>query len=61
MLGIIFALAVYALGEFVILPANVSDILNIVIIALFWLSAVLCVISGAIYIWGGREYIANAK
>jgi len=26
MLGIIFALAVYALGEFVILPANVSDI-----------------------------------
>ena len=61
MAGIIFALTVYALGEFVTLSADVSNILNIVIIALFWLSAVLCVISGAIYIWGGREYIANAK
>ncbi len=61
MAGIIFALAVYALGEFVTLSANTLNILNIVIISLFWVSAVLCVISGAIYIWGGREYIANAK
>ena len=61
MAGIIFALGVYTACEFVTLSASVLNILNIVIIALFWLSAVLCVISGAIYIWGGREYIANAK
>ena len=61
MAGIIVALACYALNEFVTLSASVWDIANIVIIALFWLSAVLCVISGAIYIYGGREYIANAK
>ena len=61
MAGIIFALAVYALGEFVSLSSQVMNILDIVIIALFWLSALLCVISGAIYIWGGKEYIANAK
>ena len=61
MAGIIIALTVYTLYEFVTLSANVVNILNIVIIALFWISAVLCVISGAIYIWGGRQYIANAK
>ncbi len=61
MAGIILALAVYALNEFVPLEAATFDILNIVIIALFWLSAILCVISGAIYIYGGREYISNAK
>lgn len=61
MLGIILALTVYALNEIVTLPQNIFYILDIVIIALFWLSALLCVISGAIYIYGGREYIANAK
>ena len=61
MAGIIVALFVYALTEFVTISESLFGILNIVIIALFWLSAVLCVISGAIYIWGGREYIANAK
>ena len=61
MLGIVFALAVYALKEFSILSKGVFATLDIVIIVLFWISAVLCVISGAIYIYGGREYIANAK
>ena len=61
MVGIVFALAVYAIGEFVSIPAATLTVLNTVIIALFWLSAILCAISGAIYIWGGREYIANAK
>ncbi len=61
MLGIIFALAVYALNELVTLSPESLNILNIVIIALFWLSAVLCIISGAIYIWNGKEYISNAK
>ena len=61
MAGIILALFCYALNEFVVIPANIFGVLDVVIIALFWLSAVLCVISGAIYIYGGREYIANAK
>ncbi len=61
MAGIIIALAVYALNEFVTISSGVFAVLDIVIIALFWLSALLCVISGVIYIWGGREYIANAK
>ncbi len=61
MAGIVFALAVYAISEFVAIPTQTFAILNMVIIALFWLSAVLCAISGAIYIWDGRTYIANAK
>ncbi len=61
MSGIIFALAVYAFNEFLTIESGVFAVLDIVVIALFWLSAVLCVISGAIYIWGGRQYIANAK
>ena len=61
MAGIIVALFVYALNEVVPLGESLFGVLDIVIVALFWLSAVLCVISGAIYIWGGREYIANAK
>jgi len=61
MAGIIFALLVYAFNEFVPISSNAFEVLNVVVIALFWLSAVLCVISGAIYIWGGRQYIANAK
>ncbi len=61
MAGIILALGVYALNEFVTLSSGTLAVLDTVIIALFWVSAVLCVISGAIYIWGGRQYIANAK
>ncbi len=61
MAGIIFALAVYSFNEFLPLSANTFAILDTIIIVLFWISAVLCIISGAIYIWGGRQYIANAK
>ena len=61
MLGIIWALAVYAFNEFYTIPANIFTVLNIITIAFFWISAILCIISGAIYIWGGRQYISNAK
>ena len=61
MAGIILALAVYGVNEIVTIPSNIFVIADIAIVALFWISAVLCVISGAIYIWGGREYIKNAK
>ncbi|MBO5357971.1 MAG: CDP-diacylglycerol--glycerol-3-phosphate 3-phosphatidyltransferase [Clostridia bacterium] len=61
MAGIILSLAVYGANEIVTLPSNVFVIADIVIVTLFWISAILCVISGVIYIWGGREYIKNAK
>jgi CDP-diacylglycerol--glycerol-3-phosphate 3-phosphatidyltransferase len=61
MVGIVFALGVLAVSEFVELSVGVSLTLHNIIIALFWLSAVLCAVSGAIYIWDGRKYIANAK
>jgi len=61
MAGIILSLAVYGDNEIVTLPSNVFVIADVVIVTLFWISAILCVISGVIYIWGGREYIKNAK
>ncbi len=61
MAGIILALAVYAADEIFTLPGDVIVIADIAIVVLFWISAILCVISGVIYIWGGREYIKNAK
>ncbi len=61
MVGIVFALAVFAVNEFVSIPYEILIILITVIIALFWLSAALCAISGAIYIWDGRKFISNAK
>lgn len=64
MAGIILALFIFALGEFGLLKGVSIDtamLLQGIIIALFWISAILCVISGVIYIWGGKEYIKNAK
>ncbi|MBO5211330.1 MAG: CDP-diacylglycerol--glycerol-3-phosphate 3-phosphatidyltransferase [Clostridia bacterium] len=61
MAGIILALAVYAADEIFTLPGDFIVIADIAIVVLFWISAILCVISGVIYIWGGREYIKNAK
>lgn len=62
MVGIVFALGVLAFFEFVKgVDVEIIFTLHYVIIALFWLSAVLCAVSGAIYIWNGRKYIANAK
>ena len=61
MVAIIFALAVFSLNDFVTLSPELFNIFNIIIMIFFWISAALCVISGAIYIWGGKEYIANAK
>lgn len=62
MLGIIFALAAYSLVEDfgVNIPA-LTNALNIVIIALFWISAVLCVISGGIYLYGCKDSINPSK
>ena len=40
---------------------SIAEIANIVIIVLFWISALLCVISGFIYLMGSKEYIDPTK
>ncbi len=60
MVGIVLALLAYVLiSDFNL--SGVTDALNIVIIVLFWLSAVLCVISGGIYLAACKEYINPDK
>jgi CDP-diacylglycerol--glycerol-3-phosphate 3-phosphatidyltransferase len=61
MVGIVVALGVFAVSEFVQMPYDLLVTFINIIMVLFWISAVLCMISGAIYIWNGRKYIANAK
>ena len=62
MLGIIFALFSYALiADFGINKAVFVDICNIIISVLFWISAVLCIISGAIYLIESKDYIDPTK
>ncbi|MEE1054670.1 MAG: CDP-diacylglycerol--glycerol-3-phosphate 3-phosphatidyltransferase [Acutalibacteraceae bacterium] len=62
MLGIIFALFSYALiADFGINNAVFVDICNIIISVLFWISAVLCIISGGIYLWGCKDCIDPSK
>ena len=62
MLGIIFALFSYALiADFGINNAVFVDICNIIISVLFWISAVLCIISGAIYLIESKDYIDPTK
>ena len=62
MAGIIFALLSYALiSDFGIGGEAFADVCNIIISVLFWISAVLCIISGAIYLFSSKEYIDPAK
>lgn len=61
MLGIIFAIAVYAANEIFTLSSCVMNILDIIICVLFWISAVLCIISGAIYLANSKDYINPSK
>lgn len=62
MSGIIFALFAYTLiKDFGIdNPAFVSTC-DIIISVLFWASAVLCIISGVIYLIGSKDYINPSK
>ena len=60
MVGIVVALLAYTLiSDFGITSITAAS--NILIIALFWLSAVLCVISGVIYLVACKDYIDPAK
>ena len=45
------------LSSFMTLPAIVSDIMVIFYTALIWISTVMAVISGVIYVWQNKEYI----
>jgi len=62
MLGIIFALAFFALvGDFGVRHTTFIDICNVLVCILFWASAVLCTISGLIYLMASKDYINSSK
>ena len=60
MVGIVLALFAYVLiGDFGLV--SIKEICDIAINAIFWISAVLCVISGIIYLIGSKDYIDPSK
>lgn len=61
MVGISTALTVFAAKDIFSSLNEFDSIFNIIIITLFWISAVLCVISGVIYLSGSKEYINSSK
>lgn len=62
MLGIIFALLAYTLiKDFGIGNAVFQNACDIIICVLFWISAVLCTISGLIYLFASKDYINPSK
>lgn len=62
MLGIIFALFAYALiKDFGVNNTDFVAACDIIICVLFWISAVLCTISGLIYLNGSKGYINSSK
>ena len=61
MLGIIFAIGVYAFNEIIAVSDTVMSVCNIIICILFWVSTVLCTVSGLIYLNGSKEYINSSK
>ena len=62
MAGIIFALFCYVLiGDFNIGNTAFVTGCNIIISILFWVSAVLCIISGVIYLLDSREFVDPTK
>ena len=62
MLGIIFALFAYTLiKDFGVNSPAFVNVCDIVICVLFWASAVLCTISGLIYLMASKDYINSSK
>ncbi len=62
MLGIIFALLAYVLiKDFGLDNAVLVKTFDIIICVLFWISAVLCTVSGLIYLDGSKQYINSSK
>ena len=62
MIVIIFALFAYTLiKDFGIDNSMLVNVFDIAICVMFWISAVLCTISGLIYLNGSKEYINSSK
>ena len=62
MVGIIFALFSYVLIDDISVGGeNFAFVCGIIISILFWVSAVLCIISGIIYLLDSREYVDPSK
>lgn len=62
MVGIIFALFSYVLiDDFSVGGESFAFVCGIIISILFWISAVLCIISGIIYLLDSREYVDPSK
>lgn len=60
MAGIILALFAYTLIKDFSFTA-IEPVADIVILVLFWISTVLCTISGIIYLWDAKDYINTSK
>ncbi len=60
MVAIIFAMAAKQFGELFNFPV-VNNILSIATTVLLWISAVLCVISGAIYLIDNKDFVDSSK
>ena len=62
MVGIVLALALYSLiYDFGVNSAAFVAVSDIIINVLFWASAVLCIISGGIYLFACKDYINPSK
>ena len=62
MAGIIFALLAYAvIDDFCLVSGTAANVMNLIISVVFWISAVLCIISGVIYLLQSRAYIDPSK
>ena len=60
MIGIIAAIFAYTLIKDFGISA-IEQIADIVILVLFWISTVLCAVSGIIYLYGAKDYINTSK
>ncbi|MBO4467693.1 MAG: CDP-diacylglycerol--glycerol-3-phosphate 3-phosphatidyltransferase [Clostridia bacterium] len=61
MIGISTALTIFAAKDIFSCLSRFDLFFDIAIMVLFWISAVLCVISGIIYLSGSKEYINSSK
>ena len=60
MIGIIAAIFAYTLIKDFGITA-IEPIADIVILVLFWISTVLCAVSGIIYLWDAKDYINTSQ
>ena len=61
MASIILGLAAYSVMELICLPCAVFKVALVLFIITSWASAVLCVVSGGIYLYESKEFIDSSK